>query len=117
MSDIVDRRAPLPVGEESHPVHEPAQNGAGEPFTLDNLPLHIAKAQLGGAVKTALRRTDSVLKEFGTPAVVDRMCRGEVSDVLGRIWARPDTREEFLLALMKASGLYDVRHIAERRKA
>lgn len=117
MSDSLSDRSGLPSGEDIHPVRAAAQPGAGERFTLDEIPLHMAKAQLGCAVKTALTRTDSPMKEFGTPAVVDRLCRGELSDVLGRIWARPDTREEFLLALMKASGLYDVRHIAERKRA
>jgi len=77
----------------------------------------MAKAQLGSAVGKALRRTDSVLKDFGDSSQVKRVCEGEIPSVLARVWARPDTREEFLLALMKASGLYDVRHIAERRRA
>lgn len=112
MADSLPRRDAVRLGEEPHPVHGPAQNRVDELFTLD---LEMAKAQLGGAVKTALTRTDSAMKEFGTPQVVDRLCRGELSDVLGRIWARPDTREEFVLALVKASGLYIVESQIRRR--
>jgi hypothetical protein len=117
MSHSIERREPSGEGDAVHPLPAAAQSGDGDGFTLEQIPLTMAKAQLGAAMKRAIRRTDSVLKEFGTPAVVDRMCSGDVSDVLGRIWARADTREEFLLALMKASGLYEVRQIAERKRA
>jgi len=116
MSDSMHRRASDREGDAPNPVRASAQSGTGELLTgVPALELQMAKAQLGGAIKSALVRTDSPMKEFGTPAVVERMCRGELSDVLGRVWARPDTREEFVLALVKASGLYVVEPQIRRR--
>jgi len=112
MSNSMRRRASDREGDAPHPLRASAQGGTGELFPLE---LQMAKAQLGGAIKSALVRTDSPMKEFGTPAVVERMCRGELSDVLGRIWARADTREEFVEALVKASGLYVVERQIRRR--
>jgi hypothetical protein len=114
MSTIVGYRGVNGEGDEPHPVPETAQSGMGDGFTVA-IPLHMAKCQLGGAMQKAINKTDSTLKEFGTPQVVERMCKGELSDVLGRIWARPDTREEFLLALLKASGLFSIETQIKRR--
>jgi len=84
--------------------------------TLPDISLEMAKATLGGAVGSALRRTDSVLKDFGDASQVKRVCDGEIPSVLARVWARPDTRREWLLDLLEKSGLFEVeRRISERR--
>lgn len=87
---------------------------------LPDLTLEQAKAQFGGSVGAAIRRTDATYKEFGDPALVGRVIGGDISAVLARVWARADTRREFLLAMADASGLFEVQTtitLTERRRA
>lgn len=65
------------------------------------IPLEVAKAQIGRAVSKVIRRTDAVLKDFGDPGLVKRVCDGEVPSVIARAWQRRDRRREFLRALIE----------------
>ena len=72
------------------------------------IPLETAKAQIGRALKRTIARTDSVLKDFGDPSQVKRVCDGDVPTVIARAWQREATRREFVLALAEESGLAEV---------
>lgn len=76
---------------------------------LDDVPLQMAKSDLGRALQRMITRTDSALKDFGDPSHVKRICDGEFPSVIARAWVREDTRLEFVLALADASGLFDRR--------
>ncbi len=66
----------------------------------------MAKAKIGRAVRLAI--SDHVEKEFGDAALVTRVCQGEVSSVLARVFARPDTCGKWITALAEESGVFDV---------
>jgi hypothetical protein len=94
----------------------------GEPriqkVDLAEIPLEMAKCQIGAALKKTIARTDSVLKDFGDPSQVKRVCDGDVPSVLARAWQRIETRREFVAALAEESGLFEVgRYMHERRRA
>jgi hypothetical protein len=72
------------------------------------IPLEIAKVQIGSALRTTIRVTGAALKEFGDPSQVNRVCDGDIPSVLARAWARPQTRKEFIKALADASGQFNV---------
>jgi hypothetical protein len=63
---------------------------------LPEIPLQMAKAQIGAALKKTIQRTDSVLKDFGDSSLVDRFCKGDVPSVFARAWARKETRRELI---------------------
>jgi hypothetical protein len=84
---------------------------------LDSLqiPLEMAKAQIGKAFAKTIARSASVLKDFGDPSQVKRFCDGDVSTVLAKAWQKPETRRELVKALAEESDMFDVRtHINER---
>jgi hypothetical protein len=64
-----------------------------------SITLDMAKAQLGRAIQKTIFRTNSVLKDFGDPSRVKRVCEGDISEVFARAWQRHDRRREFLRAL------------------
>jgi len=72
----------------------------------DAMSVESAKAQLGGAVRHAIRGRG--LKDFGDPSLVKRVCDGEVPTVLAQVWKDPETRRELVTALAEASGLAEV---------
>jgi hypothetical protein len=86
--------------------------GHGEPpvqkVDYVEIPLEMAKAQLGSALRTTIRVTGAALKEFGDPSQVNRVCDGDIPSVLARAWARPHTRKELIKALADASGQFTV---------
>jgi hypothetical protein len=82
------------------------QNGL--PRELPAISLQMAKAQIGGALRTTIHRTGASLKEFGDPSRVNRVCDGEIPEALARAWQAEDRRKEFVLALAEASGCFDI---------
>ncbi len=94
-------RASLP-----EPVQRVENDGesAVQKVDLEEIPLHMAKAQIGKALHQSITRTDSPLKDFGDPSHVKRVCEGDVPSVIARAWQRADTREEFVIALAKRAG-------------
>lgn len=73
-----------------------------------DIPLHMAKAQIGSALKDAMKRSDLALKDLGDPSHVRRVCEGDIPNVIARAWSKPETRREFVIALAEASGLAEV---------
>jgi urease alpha subunit len=69
----------------------------------------MAKCQIGAALRKSIARTNSVLKDFGDPSLVRRVCDGDVPSVIARAWQRADTRRELVKALAEESGAFDVR--------
>lgn len=67
--------------------------------------LDMAKTQIGRALQKTIFRTNSVLKDFGHPGLVKRVCEGEVPSVLARAWQRTDRRREFLRALAEEESV------------
>lgn len=66
----------------------------------DVIPLDMAKARVGGAVRKAI--AGQPLKTFGHKALVHGVCTGEkVPDYLGRIYQDKDARRRFGLALLE----------------
>jgi hypothetical protein len=87
-------------------LHDGVADGPG---TIDGveIPLHMAKAQIGSALRRAIKRTEAAMKEFGDSGQVTRFCDGDVPSVFARAWARPETRRELVTALAEASGFYE----------
>lgn len=83
---------------------------------LEDITLEMAKCHIGQALKKTISRTDSVLKDFGDPSQVKRVCDGDVSSVLARAFMRPDTRRELVRALAEESGWFDVRLVMSERE-
>jgi len=92
----------------SEPVN--GSDGGGKTLSqnrdLPEIPLAMAKCQLGHTVRRAIRGHSE--KEFGDAAQVTRVCQGEVNSVMARVWARPETRREWITALAEESGQFDV---------
>lgn len=82
---------------------------------LNEIPLQMAKAEIGRALHQSITVTDSALKDFGDPSHVKRVCEGDVPSVIARAWQRKDTRDAFVTALAKKAG-FEV-EMTMRRKA
>lgn len=72
-----------------------------------DLPLEMAKMQLGATVRRTLKKTETPLKVVGDPSQVVRVCEGEIPSVLARVWANTERRREWIKAMAKESGLFD----------
>jgi hypothetical protein len=70
---------------------------------LGEIPLEMAKVQLGTALKKTIDRSGSAYKDFGDPGLVSRAVAGEVPGWLARAWQRKKTRRELLIALAEGS--------------
>lgn len=67
---------------------------------LDGVPLEMAKARIGGAVRQAIG--DRALKEFGHKGLMHAVCSGEkVPDYLARIAQDDEARRRFAMALLE----------------
>lgn len=83
----------------------------GEPLvkTLDlvEMPLELAKAQLGMAIRHTLKVSKTALKEIADPSLVVRVCEGDkIPDWLARLWVHPDRQRALVEALAEQSGQY-----------
>lgn len=78
---------------------------------VEEIPLEMAKAHIGSALRKTIARTDSVLKDFGDPSQVKRVCDGDVPSVIARAFMKAETRREFVRALAEESGEFDVRMV------
>lgn len=90
---------------------ERVENTSGAPLheVETELPIDLAKADIGRAVELTLQRTGSGLKDFGDKSQVGRWCKGQENPNIARLWQRPNVRREFLVALLEVSGLARVR--------
>jgi hypothetical protein len=101
-----------------NPVAEASRPENGLRRELPAISLNMAKCELGSAIHQAIVRTGLPLKEFGDSSRVKRVCDGDVSEVIARLWQTEDRRKSFIEALAKASGLFDVHiSISEKRSA
>lgn len=100
---------------DASPVQRSDEGRDGPVQKLDSLPIEMAKAQIGSAIRDSLPRGAS-LKEFGDPSQVNRLCDGDVNSILARVWARPDTRRKLVMALADASGFFEARVTLNERK-
>lgn len=73
------------------------------------LPLAKARELTGGAVQQAIR--GRALKEFGDPAAVLRWCKGIDNPNLARLFADPQSRREFVVALAESCPASDGIHV------
>jgi hypothetical protein len=103
MSDSIRSLVPEPPDKRADDAGETTVR------TIDGveIPLHMAKAQIGSALRRAIKRTEAAMKEFGDSGQVTRFCDGDVPSVFARAWARPETRRELVTALAEASGFYE----------
>lgn len=89
---------------------------SGPPDRIGYIPLDMAKAQIGSALRQTIHGTGSALKEFGDPSHVNRVCDGEIPTVIARAWQRANTRRELVRALAEESGLFHVHLSINERK-
>lgn len=99
--------------------HGSAQRGTVNGVDLDDIPLAMAKAQLGRAFRDSVEGSGGVFKEFGDKGRISRVCSGEdIPDWLARAWARRRTRRELVLALADESGFFEARmQLTEKKGA
>src|SRR5688572_27314527 len=74
---------------------------------IPEIPLQMAKVQLGRAFRDSVKRSDAAFKEFGDRGQMSRICAGderEIPNWLARAWARPETRKQLVMALASESG-------------
>lgn len=75
----------------------------------------MAKSHIGRAVAHVLRVTDSPLKTLGDPSQVNRVCEGDIPNVVARAYQLD--RREFIKALAEESGVFVLRVRIEERSA
>jgi len=80
--------------------------------TLPEIPLEMAKAGIGRAIKHAIG--DEPLKVYGDDSMMAKVISGErVPDYLARIYNRPEARRRYALSLLRGDKKVRVRTVVE----
>lgn len=80
------------------------------------IPLEMAKAQLGRAFRRTVRSDIDVRsKSFGDPGQVSRLGSGDWPEPLINAWRRVESRRELLRNLARESGLFSERVSLEEK--
>lgn len=80
--------------------------------TLPEIPLEMAKAGIGRAIKHAIG--DDPMKVYGDDSLMAKVISGErVPDYLARIYNRPEARRRYALSLLRGDKQVRVRTVVE----
>lgn len=76
--------------------------------TLPEIPLEMAKAGIGRAIKSAIG--DDSMKVYGDDSLMAKVISGErIPDYLARIYRNPDARRRYALELLKGDPRVRIR--------
>ena len=80
--------------------------------TLPEIPLEMAKAGIGRAIKSAIG--DDPMKVYGDDSLMAKVISGErVPDYLARIYNRPEACRRYAISLLKGDKQVRVRTVIE----
>ena len=108
MSRIVQQSLPpMEVQRTDSPSEAPTENR-----TLPDIPLEMAKAGLGRAIKSAIG--DDPLKVYGDDSMMAKVISGErIPDYLARIYRNPEARRRYAVSLLRGDKRVRVRTVVE----
>jgi hypothetical protein len=105
-------RQERPFAEEKSLYREESRDH-GAVKNLDHVPLVMAKAKVGKAIKEAVG--SAPLKQFGNEGLMSALISGEkVPDYLARIYDDPDALWRFAMALLEHDPTVRIRTVVER---
>lgn len=81
-----------------------------------DIPLEMARAQLGRAFRRTVRASDLKSSAFGDVGQVSRLGSGDWPEPVVKAWQRSESRRELLRQLARESGLFDERFSLEEKK-
>ena len=108
MSRIVQQSLPpMEVQRTDSPSEAPTGNR-----TLPDIPLEMAKAGIGRAIKSAIG--DDPLKVYGDDSMMAKVISGErIPDYLARIYRNPEARRRYAVSLLRGDKQVRVRTVVE----
>ena len=108
MSRIVQQSLPpMEVQRTDSPSEAPTGNR-----TLPDIPLEMAKAGIGRAIKSAIG--DDPLKVYGDDSMMAKVISGErIPDYLARIYRNPEARRRYAVSLLRGDKRVRVRTVVE----
>ena len=97
----------MEVQRADSPSEAPTENR-----TLPDIPLEMAKAGLGRAIKSAIG--DDPLKVYGDDSMMAKVISGErIPDYLARIYRNPEARRRYAVSLLRGDKRVRVRTVVE----